>query len=155
MQSRHCLTLVWHNRGIRDVKKVATFAERLSKALKEKNMKPIRLAEQTGISKSAISQYLSGSFSPKHAYISIMADTLGVDEFWLMGYEESHSDPRLTLEDIRKINRLTKDDMAGFMGISLNDYIFYANHPDQLECTPAVKLSHSLNIGLQYLKTGL
>ncbi len=38
-----------------------SFAERLAYALEVRGMKQIELAEETGISKSAISQYLSGA----------------------------------------------------------------------------------------------
>lgn len=133
------------------MKKVATFADRLSKVLKEKNMKPIRLAEHTGISKSAISQYLSGSFVPKHAYVSIIADALGVDEFWLMGYADARSDPRLSLEDIRKINKLTKDDMARIMDVSKDEYDYLKDHVGEIKAFDMMRLCSSLEIGIKYI----
>ena len=45
-----------------------SFSERLAYALEARGMKQIELAETTGISKSAISQYLSGAFVPKQIY---------------------------------------------------------------------------------------
>lgn len=42
-----------------------SFAERLARALDARDVKQVELAEKTGISKSAISQYLSGAFVPK------------------------------------------------------------------------------------------
>lgn len=44
---------------------IEDFRIRLEKALTEKNMKPIELAEKTGISQSTISQYRSGYSKPK------------------------------------------------------------------------------------------
>ncbi len=42
-----------------------TFSERLKKAMNIRRIKQVELVEKTGISKSAISQYLSGAFVPK------------------------------------------------------------------------------------------
>ena len=56
---------------------------RLKKALAIRGMKQSELSEITGVSKSAISQYLSGSFEPKQDR------ALNVSEAWLMGYDTS------------------------------------------------------------------
>ena len=47
----------------------------------------MELVEVTGISKSAISQYLSGAFVPKQKNTYKLADALNVDPAWLMGRE--------------------------------------------------------------------
>lgn len=64
-----------------------TFANRLRKALDYNNMKPSELANKTGINKSLISNYLSGTFKAKQDKLTIIAETLGVSEAWLMGYD--------------------------------------------------------------------
>lgn len=64
-----------------------TFANRLRKALEYNNMKPVDLANRTGINKSLISNYLSGTFKAKQDKVNIIAETLGVSEGWLMGYD--------------------------------------------------------------------
>lgn len=64
-----------------------TFANRLKKALDYNNMKPVELANKTGINKSLISNYLSGNFKAKQDKVNIIAETLNVSEGWLMGYD--------------------------------------------------------------------
>ncbi len=66
-----------------------TFANRLKKGLEYNNMKPVELANRTGINKSLISNYLSGAFKAKQDKVSMIAETLGVSEGWLMGYDVS------------------------------------------------------------------
>lgn len=61
------------------------FSERLQKAMTVRGIKQIELVEKTGISKSAISQYLSGAFVPKQKNTYKLADALNVDPAWLMG----------------------------------------------------------------------
>lgn len=62
-----------------------SFAARLEKALQERDVRQVELAERTGISKSAISQYLSGAFVPKQVNTYKIASALGVNPAWLMG----------------------------------------------------------------------
>ena len=75
---------------------------RLAKALAIRGMKQHELCEKTNIPKSAISQYLSGSFEPKQDRLYIIANALNVDPVWLMGFnvpmekEISPSEPTLT-----------------------------------------------------------
>lgn len=60
---------------------------RLKQALSIRNMKPIELSEQTGIPKSAISQYTSGYAKPKQDRIYLICKALDINEAWLMGYD--------------------------------------------------------------------
>lgn len=79
-------------------------SKRISRALSIKNMKQSELCDMTGIPKSALSQYVKGSFEPKQDRIFLIAQALNVSEAWLMGYdvpmerEEKHSliDPTLS-----------------------------------------------------------
>lgn len=61
------------------------FAERLKQALATRDMRQTDLVEKTLISKSAISQYLSGAFEPKQKNIYKIAQALNVNPAWLMG----------------------------------------------------------------------
>lgn len=63
------------------------FSRRLKIALQENNMKAIDLAKKTGISKSSISDWLSGKYEAKQDKVFVLAETLGVDEGWLMGLD--------------------------------------------------------------------
>lgn len=64
-----------------------SFANRLSKALIIRNMKPIDLAKISGINKATISQYLSGRYEAKQNNIYILAKALNINEAWLMGFD--------------------------------------------------------------------
>lgn len=62
-------------------------AERISTALAIRRMKQSDLCAKTKIPKSAMSQYISGSFEPKQDRIYLIAQALSVSEAWLMGYD--------------------------------------------------------------------
>lgn len=66
---------------------IDTFANRLTRALSIRNMKPIELAEITKIDKSKISSYMSGRYKAKTDGLKIIADALSVSPVWLMGYD--------------------------------------------------------------------
>lgn len=61
--------------------------ERLKKALNIRNLTQQELAERTQISKSSISQYLSGYAKPKDERVYSMAVALDVNEAWLLGFD--------------------------------------------------------------------
>ena len=64
-----------------------TFAERLKYAMEQADLKQSALSEQAGISKAAISQYLSGKNTPSPERIKILADATTVSFDYLMGHE--------------------------------------------------------------------
>lgn len=70
-----------------DNSKVTSCAKRLSLALSIRKMKQSDLCSLTGIPKSAISQYIKGSFEPKQERVYIISKALDVSEAWLMGYD--------------------------------------------------------------------
>ncbi len=67
--------------------KLAKLSDRLRQAMDEKGMRPIDLSERTSIPKSMVSYYLSGRSVPKSDRLYTIAQTLGVSEAWLMGYD--------------------------------------------------------------------
>ena len=67
--------------------RISTCAARLSAALHIRGMKQVELCGITGIPKSAMSQYIKGTFEPKPDRIEAMARALNVSEAWLMGYD--------------------------------------------------------------------
>lgn len=67
--------------------RISTCAARLSAALHIRGMKQVELCRITGIPKSAMSQYIKGTFEPKPDRIEAMARALNVSEAWLMGYD--------------------------------------------------------------------
>ena len=68
------------------MEKVAELAERLNEAIKDKTT-TTKLADQTGMSKQAISAYTTGVRVPKRPVINALAEALGVNPLWLMGYD--------------------------------------------------------------------
>lgn len=63
------------------------FSRQLKKALDIRGMKAIELSKKTGIPKSSISQYMSGYTMPRLDKFFVIADTLGVDAKWLLGFD--------------------------------------------------------------------
>lgn len=69
------------------INKIDEFKNRLNRALSTRDVKPVQLAAQTGISESTISQYRSGYAKPKADKLSRIADALDVNPAWLMGLD--------------------------------------------------------------------
>lgn len=70
-----------------DKKRVATTPERLEEAMRVAGKKQIDLANETGLSHSTISRYLSGKVEPRQEAIIKLAKALNVSEWWLWGYD--------------------------------------------------------------------
>lgn len=64
-----------------------TFANRLSLALKIRDMTQQELAEKSGLGKSRISHYVCGRYEAKQDGLYQIAKALDVSEAWLMGYD--------------------------------------------------------------------
>ena len=60
---------------------------RIRKALSIRNMKQTELCEKSKVSKSSLSEYLSGKHIPNQYKIFVLAQALGVDPVWLWGYD--------------------------------------------------------------------
>lgn len=71
---------------MKDMERVATTPERLREAMHEVGKKQIDLANETGLSHSTISRYLSGQVEPRQEAIIKLAKALNVSEWWLWGY---------------------------------------------------------------------
>lgn len=78
------------------------FKTRLARALTLKKIKPIELAEKSGLPKSGISQYLNGICVPKNKNILKIAQVLKVNPDWLLG--NSNLMENTTNEDITNSN---------------------------------------------------
>ena len=66
---------------------MTTVAERIREALEIRGMRQSDLVQATGIGKSSISTYLSGSYLPKQQNLYKIAQALDVNVSWLMGYD--------------------------------------------------------------------
>ena len=63
----------------------ATISDRIKEAMSVRNMKQAELVEKTGITKGALSSYISGRYEPKQTNTFLIAKALDVDVSWLMG----------------------------------------------------------------------
>lgn len=66
---------------------VDTFQNRLKHAMNIRNMKQVDLVEKSGLDKTLINKYLAGISKARQKKLTILADTLNVNEVWLMGYD--------------------------------------------------------------------
>ena len=62
-------------------------SNRIRKALSIRNMKQTELCEKSKVSKSSLSEYLSGKHIPNQKKIFVLAQALNVDPVWLWGYD--------------------------------------------------------------------
>ena len=62
---------------------------RINYLLKKNNMSQKELADKTGISKGAISYYISGGRTPKYEHIKIIADVLGTSPEYLLNEDDN------------------------------------------------------------------
>ena len=67
--------------------RVESCGQRISEALKYRDMKQADLCKLAKVPKSSLSLYLSGAYEPKQDRIYDMARVLNVSEAWLMGYD--------------------------------------------------------------------
>lgn len=67
---------------------MTVFSKRLKEAMQIRGINQTELCSLTGIPKSAMSQYLSGTFKPKQQRTYLIAKALNVNEAWLMGYDD-------------------------------------------------------------------
>lgn len=102
-------------------------ARRITEMLSETGLKPVELAERTGINKASISQYVNGTHAPSNVSAGKMAPVLGgVNPVWLMGFDvpkyldtsssdvQTFAHPKSYYEndDTRKIAQKVFDDPA-------------------------------------------
>lgn len=79
-----------------------SFADRLKQAMKEQMVSQADLSKITGISRSRISQYHSGIYTPRRGAIKQIADALNVPVCWLIG-EIEETEPSVSLPYAAKL----------------------------------------------------
>lgn len=84
-------------------------SERLKKVISEKGVKQVELIERTGISKGALSSYISGRYEPKQDNLYRLAKALDVNPAWLMGLDVP-MEPAATSSPAAPANALRKDE---------------------------------------------
>ena len=88
---------------------MATTADRISEAMKLRDIRQADLVKKTGISKGALSSYISGRYVPKQNNVDLIAKALDVSEAWLMGGDvpmQRIESPTLTRRDTRDIEKI-------------------------------------------------
>lgn len=70
----------------------AVTAQRIRAALNNKGWNAQRLSDETGISKSSISQYVNGYSAPSNINAGKIGNALGVSPAWLMGFGNDESE---------------------------------------------------------------
>lgn len=94
-----------------------TISERIKEALEIRDMKQTDLVKLTGITKGALSSYISGSYEPKQRNIYRISKALNVNEAWLMGLDvpmEKSTDPDvICVTEVKLINIFNKLNETG------------------------------------------
>ena len=88
---------------------MATTADRISEAMKLRDIRQADLVKKTGISKGALSSYISGRYVPKQNNVYLIAKALDVSETWLMGGDvpmQRIESPTLTRRDTRDSEKI-------------------------------------------------
>lgn len=62
-------------------------ANRIKEAMKIRGLRQADLVSLTGITKGAISSYLSGRYEPRRFQVHQLAKVLNVNELWLLEFE--------------------------------------------------------------------
>lgn len=68
-------------------KKISNSSQRLKEMMDVLMLKQTDIVSTTGITKSALSNYLHGTREPRQDQISRIADPYGINPTWLMGYD--------------------------------------------------------------------
>lgn len=76
-----------------------TFQNRLTEAMRIRNIKAAALSRATNISQPCLSQYVHGINEAKQTHLYLLAKALDVNEAWLMGF-----DVRMERADWQKTN---------------------------------------------------
>ena len=77
--------------------KISTSNQRIQMLLDDLGISKTEFCQRTGITKSALSNYLNGDRQPRQDAISKIAETFNVEPSWLMGYDV----PKTVLSDDR------------------------------------------------------
>lgn len=64
-------------------------SERLKVAMKEKGITQSELSRESSISKSTLSEWISGKYEPKQDKVFILANALNISPSWLMGLTDT------------------------------------------------------------------
>jgi len=109
-----------HITGERGCKNMDIRTLRLNEAFSASGMTQTELCDKTGITKGALSSYLSGRYFPKQRAIEALSNALGVSITYLMGYDEMNEDrsnaqEEILIEKIRKLSDSSRFVLEGII----------------------------------------
>lgn len=113
-----------------------TIGNRLNSAMKLRGLTQTDIINKTGITKGALSSYLSGRYEPKNTNIYKLAKALDVNPVWLMGYDVS--------KEIDKIKELEKDE-ENYQVKIMNNYFKELSEDQQKDVINYIKFLKSKN----------
>lgn len=89
--------------------------DRLNEAMQLRGMNATELAQKTGLNKSSVSRYLSGENIPRSLAIGKMANALGVNPAWVLGYDVpmEEGSPQIRI-DVEKLTDANKKLLVGY-----------------------------------------
>lgn len=98
-------------------KLISTFSERLKQCLDmNPSLTATSLAEEIGLSKQAISMYISGDRKPKRPTVKVIADVLNVSEAWLMGYDTEMKKGDISLNSVNNLMAMPNTKKVPLLG---------------------------------------
>lgn len=87
-------------------------AKRLRDALARADMSQRELAEKSGVNEASISQYINGSHKPSNVSAGKMAEVLGVNPVWLIGFDVSMIDKGVHDQLISLVEKMDDTQLA-------------------------------------------
>lgn len=101
-------------------------AGRLKDALNRKNLRAQELADRAGVNKASISQYVNGTHKPSNIAAMKIAQVLGVNPMWLMGFDVGEFDnlynPAEAMKSLSKTDIIKKTfNDSGLLPCELTD----------------------------------
>lgn len=103
------------------------FSVNLRSAMEQKSVSQAELSRLTGISKSFISQYLSGKFKPKADKLSLLSKALDVSEAELLGLDNRVVRKNYTTQNIHEVSIYKNNEIIGqeIIHSEDDDFVFY------------------------------
>lgn len=98
-------------------------ANRIRQGMELANLKQADLVEMTGISKGALSSYLSGKYIPKQNNIFLISKALNVSEAWLMGNDVPRERSNKSVDSNSAIKIPVLGRVAAGIPITATEYI--------------------------------
>lgn len=92
-------------------------ARRLKETMDECGIISQELADKSGVHKSSISQYLSGSHKPSNISSGKMATVLNVNPVWLMGFDVPKQITKIEIHHVPVLQNLLGEDIAEMVSV--------------------------------------